>query len=83
MKCNTCDQEYYSFANGNNQAHGCAATLYLMNGDFYILASYGSHYDMQRYALKRDKYKTGNICDDCIKKYIETGKAHLIEDGVW
>lgn len=83
MKCNTCDTEFYSAIKKNGQTRGCAATLYLMNGDFYILASYGSHYDMQRYALKRDKYKVGDICDDCIKKYIETGNAHLIEDGVW
>jgi hypothetical protein len=83
MKCNTCDYEYTSFFEDTNQAYGCAATLYLMNGDFYILAHYGSDYDMQRYALKRDKYKVGTICDDCIKKYIENGNAHLIEDGVW
>lgn len=75
MKCNTCDQEYYS--------SGCAASLYVMNGDFYILAHYGSAYDMQKYALKRDKYMIGNICDECIKKYIEIGNAYLIEDGVW
>lgn len=86
MKCKTCNQEYYSFVGGTsdtNQAYGCSATLYIMNGDFYILASYGSDYDMQRYALKRDKYKVGDICDECIKKYIENGNAHLIEDGVW
>lgn len=83
MKCNTCNTEFESYFDDTDQANGCAATLYLMNGDFYILASYGSNYDMQRYALKCDKYKTGNICDECIKKYIEAGNAHLIEDGVW
>ena len=83
MKCNTCNYEFTSFIKDTNQAHGCSATLYVMNGDFYILAQYGSAYDMQRYALKRDKYNVGVICDDCIKKYIEAGAAHLIEDGVW
>jgi hypothetical protein len=54
-----------------------------MNGDFYIIAQYGSFYDMQKFALKADKYKTGNICDDCIDKLIKCGKAWVIEDGVW
>jgi hypothetical protein len=54
-----------------------------MNGDFYIIAQYGSFYDMQKFALKKDKYKTGNICDDCIGKLIENGRAWVIEDGVW
>jgi hypothetical protein len=67
MKCNTCEQEFYSSTKQNMEhSHGCAATLYLMNGDFYIIAQYGSFYDMQKFALKKDKYKTGNICDDCI-----------------
>jgi len=83
MKCKTCSQEYYSFSKATNQAHVCAATLYIMNGDFYILAHYGSAYDMQRYALKRDKYEVGVICDDCITNYIDRGNAHLVEDGVW
>lgn len=83
MICKTCKYEFTSFFKDTNQANGCAATLYVMNGDFYILAHYGSAYDMQRYALKRDKYIVGDICDDCIKKYIDSGNAHLIEDGVW
>ena len=84
MKCNTCDQEFYSSTKQNMEhTHGCAATLYLMNGDFYIIAQYGSSYDMQKFALKKDKYKTGNICDDCIGKLIEDGRAWMIEDGVW
>lgn len=83
MKCNTCDTEFYSAIKKNGQTHGCAATLYLMNGDYYILAQYGSFYDMQKFALKRDKYNTGNVCDDCIRKLIENGCAWMIEDGVW
>lgn len=72
MKCNTC-----------NSCEDCSACLYLHGGSYYILGQYGSCYDMQRYALKRDKYEVGDICDVCIKKYIESGHAHLIEDGVW
>ena len=85
MKCDTCDTEYQVMPGFEdyNQAPECAATLYLKDGDYYILANYGSAYDMQRYVLKRDKYEVGVICDDCIKKYIENGNAHLIEDGVW
>lgn len=80
MKCNTCKTEYKDM---DYMADGCAATLYLHGGNNYILAQYGSAYDMQRFALKRDKYEVGVICDDCIKRYIENGNAHLIEDGVW
>lgn len=86
MKCNTCNTEYTAMPmmEDTEQAPGCAATLYLKDGTYYILGHYGSmHYDMQRYALKRDKYEVGNICDSCIKKYIDSGNAHLIEDGVW
>jgi hypothetical protein len=72
MKCKTC-----------NNSNDCSATLYLHDGGYYILGQYGSHYDMQRYALRRDKYEVGDICDACIKKHIEFGRAHLIEDGVW
>ena len=76
MKCNTCDTE-----------KECYATLYhnnyYNNGEYYILAHYGSKHDMQRFALKSNKYKTGEICDDCIDKYITEGKAWVIEDGVW
>jgi hypothetical protein len=85
MKCETCSTEFVpiTYLEDYNQASGCAATLYLSKGNHYILAHYGSAYDMQRYALKRDKYETGDICDVCIKKYIECCNAHLIEDGVW
>lgn len=71
MKCKTCKN------------FDSDATLYLHQGTYYILAGYGSSYDMQRYGLKRDKYEIGDICDNCIKKYIEYGNAQLIEDGVW
>jgi hypothetical protein len=66
-----------------DQANGCAATLYLHSGTHYILAHYGSQYDMQRYALKRGTYEVGNICDICINNFINEGEADLIEDGVW
>jgi len=82
MKCNNCNMEFEDIS-GRNQAGGCAATLYLLDGNYYVLAHYGSKHDMQRFALKMDKYKTGNICDDCIDKLIENGKAWVIEDGVW
>lgn len=85
MKCNTCNTEYreMSMLESYNQAEGCSATLYVLDGDYYILAHYGSAYDMQKFALKKDKYEVGEVCDDCIKKFIESGHAHLIEDGVW
>lgn len=85
MKCNTCNTRFDPIPDleDYNQASGCAATLYLLDGTYYILAHYGSAFDMQRYALKRDKYEVGDICDDCIKNYIDSGNAHLIEDGVW
>lgn len=85
MKCDTCSTEFtpMPMMEDTNQASGCAATLYLKDGCHYIIAYYGSVYDMQRYALRHDKYEVGHICDDCIKKYIENGNAHLIEDGVW
>lgn len=90
MKCNTCNTEFDDVY-GINQANGCAATLYKDNNNYYILAAYGSQFDMQRYALKsssyapitRGMYTVGNICDECINKYILDGYAHLIEDGVW
>lgn len=66
-----------------DQADGCSATLYLKEGTHYILAHYGSKYDMQRYALRRGLYETGNICDRCIENYINMGMASMIEDGVW
>ena len=76
MKCNTCDteKECYSTLYNNN---------YHNNDGYYILAHYGSKHDMQRFALKLNKYKTGEICDDCIGKFIENGCAWMIEDGVW
>lgn len=85
MKCNTCNTEYKSTAilEDYDQADGCSATLYVLEGTYYILAHYGSKYDMQRYALRRDTYETGNICDRCIENYINMGMASLIEDGVW
>lgn len=72
MKCKTCNTE-----------KECHAILYLKDSGYFILGQYGSEYDMQLYAMKRAKYNNGGICDDCIKKYIETGYAQLIEDGVW
>ena len=85
MKCNTCNTEYKAipYLDETDQANGCAATLYLHGGVHYILAHYGSRYDMQRYALKRGTYEVGNICDTCINNLINGGVASLIEDGVW
>lgn len=85
MKCNTCNTDYASSTifEETNQADGCAATLYLLKEGFYILAHYGSRYDMQRFSLKKGGYEIGNICDNCINKLINEGKASLIEDGVW
>ena len=85
MKCNTCNTEYKAmpYLDETDQANGCAATLYLREGTYYILAHYGSKYDMQRYALKKGMYEVGSTCDDCIEKFINNGIAALIEDGVW
>jgi hypothetical protein len=86
MLCNTCDTEYTAMPGleDTEQADGCSASLYLHEGTYYILAHYGSKYDMQRYALKKvSKYVTGNICDKCIERFINAGAASLIEDGVW
>ena len=85
MKCNTCNTEFKAmpYLDETDQANGCAATLYLREGTYYILAHYGSKYDMQRYALKKGIYEVGSICDDCIEKLINNGIAALIEDGVW
>ena len=82
MKCNICNTKFHDIT-GRNQAMGCAATLYMNEGDYYILAHYGSSRDMQRFALKSDKYETGNICDVCIDQLIKNGEAWVIEDGVW
>lgn len=85
MKCYTCNTEYKAipYLEETDQANGCAATLYLHGGTHYILAHYGSRYDMQRYALKRGTYEVGNICDTCINNLINEGVASMIEDGVW
>lgn len=77
MKCNTCKNE------DKNQEYEYPASLYLHNGSYYIIAHYGSRYDMQRYILKSGHHKIGEICDDCINKFIIDGTANLIEDGVW
>jgi hypothetical protein len=55
----------------------------MSKGDFYILAMYGSLHDMRRFALKKDKYSTGDICDACIDNLLDDGRAWVIEDGVW
>ena len=86
MKCNTCNTEFTAMPmmEETEQADGCAATLYLSEGNYYILGHYGSGYDMQRYALIKDgHYKVGMICDGCVAKYVDEGSAALIEDGVW
>lgn len=70
--CNTC-----------NESKECSATLYLREGTYFILAQYGSRYDMQLFALKRGHHQIGTICDDCIEKLINAGTATMIEDGVW
>lgn len=85
MNCETCKRVFTPMPafEDFNQSDGCAATLYLKEGQFYILAHYGSRFDMQRYALKQGHYEVGNICDDCINTLINEGTASLIEDGVW
>lgn len=86
MKCNTCGKEYEVMPGFEDyeQASGCAASLYLHGGDYYILAHYGSRYDMSRYRLSQgDPHKIGHVCDDCIGEMLNDGRAYLIEDGVW
>lgn len=85
MKCNTCNTEFSAMDGFGkwNLASGCAASLYLKDGDYYILAHYGSKHDMRRFALRKDKYERGHVCDSCIDKLLDDGRAWLIEDGVW
>lgn len=86
MECNTCDTVFtpIPMMEETEQASGCSASLYMKDKDYFILAHYGSRYDMQLYAMKTGlPYSVGNICDDCITMYINNGKAALIEDGVW
>lgn len=84
IECNTCKTQHKPIPLiGTDQARGCAATLYLKEGDYYVLAYFGSRFDMQRYMLKKGHYELGNICDECINSLITEGTAHLIEDGVW
>lgn len=85
MKCETCNTEFTPMENFEdyNQAAGCAASLYYHDGSYFILAHYGSRYDMNRYLLNKDEYKEGDICDSCIESYISSGKARLWESGVW
>lgn len=85
MKCNTCNKIYEVMTGFDkyDQANGCAATLYLHQDTYYILAHYGSRFDMQRYALRKGNYEIGNVCDNCIEQMINDECGHLIEDGVW
>lgn len=85
MKCNTCETNFVCMENFEeyNQASGCAASLYNSDGHYFITGHYGSKYDMERYALKDDKYNVGNICDSCVTSLVESNKAYLIEHGVW
>jgi hypothetical protein len=84
FKCDTCGTKFEAYSEYSKQATGCAASLYKLDGVYYILGHYGSiDYDMQRYALKGKNYKEGEICDKCINTLIKEGNAALIEDGVW
>lgn len=85
MKCDTCNTKYTPIpqCEETEQAVGCSATLYYLDNDHYIVGHYGSRFDMRKYALKPNKYKVGNICDECIQKFLNTGEAYLIEDGIW
>lgn len=85
MKCNTCNTEYtpMPMMEETDQADGCAATLYLHDGTYYILAHYGSRFDMRKYALKKARYEVGHICDNCIGSMLDKGVAQMIEDGIW
>lgn len=85
MKCNTCNTEYTPMPGLEeyDQADGCSATVYLKGGHYYLLAHYGSRFDMQLYTLNGGMYDVGVICDNCINNLINEGMAHLIEDGVW
>ena len=69
----------------NDQAYGCSATLYLSEGQHYIVGSYGSKVaDMHKYMLQSStEYEVGSICDDCITKLIDQKVAIFVEDGVW
>lgn len=83
MNCNTCGTHYREFDFAPGQAPDCSASVYLKDGDFYLLAFYGSQHDMRRFALKPGNYELGTICDTCINTLINEGVASLIEDGVW
>jgi len=83
VKCNTCGKSYKQIF--DTQGDGCAADIYLKDGEYYLIGYYGSKVaDMRRYRLKNSTaYETGTICDDCINNLINDGTAILIEDGIW
>jgi hypothetical protein len=87
VQCNTCKREYTPIEGmgDTDQAHDCSATLYLSDGEYYIVGHYGSKVaDMQKYMLQSDtSYETGIICDNCIEELKNKKLAILVADGIW
>lgn len=87
IQCNTCKKEYEPIGeNIKSQAYGCAADVFCIEGDYYLVGGYGSRIaDMKKYYIKdvRANFSTGIMCDECIKSLMDAGKLDLVEDGVW
>lgn len=85
VKCNTCEQEYTVIDGTDDQGYGCAATVYMHEGETYMIGHYGSYlHDMRLYRLEPSlSYEFGIICDSCASSLVSAGTAKLIKDGVW
>ena len=85
VRCKTCGKDFECLPHfeDTKQAAGCAALLYIYDNHPHIIAHYGSQYDMNHYTMTHGDYQAGDICDECITKYIDSGIARLIEKGVW
>lgn len=85
IKCDTCNKEHKVIWEDTKQGDGCAATLFLRDGKYYIQGNYGSYVaDMRLLELVNDtSYNVGNICDDCIDRLRNQKLVVREEDTAW
>lgn len=85
VKCNTCHKTYKTIFEETNQGHGCSATVFLRDGNFFLAGHYGSKIaDMNLYQLKIEgNFQVGSICDSCIESLISSGDAILLKEDIW